>query len=289
MNTEVEYREVENYPAYRVGNDGSVWSRYQMGRVAKGGSRCLQEFWKRLRPARTPKGYLYFFPQRNGVKEFSLVHHLVLEAFVGQRPEGMEGCHNNGNRADNRLENLRWDTHVGNMKDKILHGTHLEGERHPMHVLSANDVDEIRAMFRSGMTGKAISDLFGVNKTTVNKILNGTSWRRGEPRINRLAVDIEGKTFGRLTAIRRIGSGCGGIVWECTCACGGSRNVFAGKLRNGSIRSCGSCMRWGRVVDPNRDATIIAMRRSGAKLQEISQKFGISKQRVCEIANSPQE
>jgi hypothetical protein len=33
----------------------------------------------------------------------------------------METCHNNGNPADNRLENLRWDTHVANEADKRLH------------------------------------------------------------------------------------------------------------------------------------------------------------------------
>src|SRR4051794_38956740 len=37
-----------------------------------------------------------------------LVHHLVLEAFVGQRPNGCEAAHLNGDRLDNRLENLIW-------------------------------------------------------------------------------------------------------------------------------------------------------------------------------------
>ena len=39
-----------------------------------------------------------------------LVHRLVLETFVGAAPAGMEGCHNDGNRFNKRLENLRWDT-----------------------------------------------------------------------------------------------------------------------------------------------------------------------------------
>lgn len=51
------------------------------------------------------------------------VHRLVLEAFVG--PGGtLYGCHNNGQKTDNRLENLRWDTAQANSDDKELHGTH---------------------------------------------------------------------------------------------------------------------------------------------------------------------
>lgn len=51
------------------------------------------------------------------------VHHLVLTAFVGPRPEGAYGCHNNGDPTDNRVENLRWDTPSGNRIDRVLHGT----------------------------------------------------------------------------------------------------------------------------------------------------------------------
>lgn len=60
------------------------------------------------------------------------VHRLVLEAFVGERPDGMECCHNNGVANDNRLENLRWDTHENNNKDRKLHGKYLKGKNHPM-------------------------------------------------------------------------------------------------------------------------------------------------------------
>lgn len=50
------------------------------------------------------------------------VHTAVLLAFVGERPEGLEACHNNGIPSDNRLENLRWDTRSSNRRDTILHG-----------------------------------------------------------------------------------------------------------------------------------------------------------------------
>lgn len=57
------------------------------------------------------------------------MHALVLEAFVGPCPDGMECCHENRDRADNRLSNLRWDTHSGNMRDALRHGTHPTASR----------------------------------------------------------------------------------------------------------------------------------------------------------------
>lgn len=62
-------------------------------------------------------------------KDHHLVHVLVLTTFVGPRPEGMEGCHNDGNAANNRLENLRWDTASANQRDRVKHGTHHFGNR----------------------------------------------------------------------------------------------------------------------------------------------------------------
>ena len=52
------------------------------------------------------------------------VHRLVLMAFVGPCPEGMEACHNNGVADDNRISNLRWDTPSENIRDLVRHGTH---------------------------------------------------------------------------------------------------------------------------------------------------------------------
>jgi hypothetical protein len=52
------------------------------------------------------------------------IHRLVMEAFVGPCPENMEVCHWNGIPSDNRLENLRYDTHSANMQDAIRHGSY---------------------------------------------------------------------------------------------------------------------------------------------------------------------
>jgi hypothetical protein len=58
-----------------------------------------------------------------------LVYRLVLEAFVGPCPDGMEACHGDGNHRNNRLDNLRWDTRGANMLDAVRHGTHVNARR----------------------------------------------------------------------------------------------------------------------------------------------------------------
>lgn len=105
------------------------------------------------------------------------VHVLVLEAFVGPRPEDMECCHNNGIPSDNRLENLRWDTRSNNMADKLRHGTARIGGRHPMAVLTAQDVREIRRLVAAGKTSRQVAEVFGVTVGAIKDIRSRKNWR----------------------------------------------------------------------------------------------------------------
>ena len=59
------------------------------------------------------------------------IHSLVLEAFVGPRPPGHQAAHNDGNRLNNAVWNLRWATRAENEADKAKHGTRLTGARTP--------------------------------------------------------------------------------------------------------------------------------------------------------------
>lgn len=72
---------------------------------------------KRLR-----KGHLAVTLVKDGQLYNRTVHRLVLESFVGLRPEGMMCRHLNGDPADNRLENLAWGTASENQQDALKHG-----------------------------------------------------------------------------------------------------------------------------------------------------------------------
>lgn len=78
---------------------------------------------KMLKLRAHPRGYMQTTLTRDGVCVTKKIHRLVLEAFVGPCPSGMEACHDNGIRDDNRPSNLRWDTPRANAADRIAHGT----------------------------------------------------------------------------------------------------------------------------------------------------------------------
>lgn len=169
-----KYREVEPktrggrpelHRTYRVGDDGSTWSRS----IAKGGD------WNKLKPRTKKSGHAYVNLGKGTENERS-VHRMVLEAFVGPCPEGMEACHGDGNASNNSLSNLRWDTHKSNMDDRNRHGTSNRGQRHGMAKLSADDVIAVVGRLRSGETQKSIADAFGVSQPTISDIETGRRW-----------------------------------------------------------------------------------------------------------------
>jgi len=104
----LEYRDVPEFPGYRVGSDGSVWS-------GKTGS------WKELKGSRVGEmGYRAVLLNATTSRK---VHRLVLEAFVGPCPEGMVAAHHpDPNPLNCSLSNLRWATRKENEQDKFRQG-----------------------------------------------------------------------------------------------------------------------------------------------------------------------
>lgn len=103
------------------------------------------------------------------------VHSLVLLAFVGPRPDGMQACHGNGDPSDCRLANLRWDTPKGNALDRLRHGTYQFGERNPRAKLSAEQVCEIRATAVQGGY-LDIANRYGITPDYVGSIVARRRW-----------------------------------------------------------------------------------------------------------------
>ena len=128
-----------------------------------------------------PKRKYYKVNIYNAGQQYTLlVHQLVLETFVGECPEGLECCHNNGISTDNRLENLRWDTRSNNYKDKVKHGTapDLKGEKHPRNKYSKESIIKVKKMLKDGgLTHKEIAKRTNVSKTVVSNVSAGNIWQ----------------------------------------------------------------------------------------------------------------
>lgn len=101
------------------------------------------------------------------------VHRLVLTAFVGPCPAGLETCHDDGVRSNNVLTNLRWDTRKANHQDKRRHGTYQEGPKANNIKLTSEQVKEV---FMSEKSQRQIAKEFGIGKTTVARIKRQKSW-----------------------------------------------------------------------------------------------------------------
>jgi hypothetical protein len=69
-----------------------------------------------------PDGHMRVWFTGDDGRTTKYVHHLVLEAFVGPRPPGRLGLHNDGAPSHNWVSNLRWGTHGDNSRDAVRHG-----------------------------------------------------------------------------------------------------------------------------------------------------------------------
>jgi hypothetical protein len=159
-----EWREIEGFGGrYEVSDQGRVRS------WVRGKPEVLRQH---IHPLGYPVVTLYLSPLRKTI----MVHKLVLRAFLGPRPDGLEGCHNNGVRVDNRLVNLRYDTHQSNMDDQFAHGTHRKGERNGKSKLTEADLSTIRARRAAGETYASIAKDYGVSLQSIHHVITGKTW-----------------------------------------------------------------------------------------------------------------
>jgi len=114
---------------------------------------------------------------KEGRQYMTAVHVMVLNAFIGPCPAGMEACHWDGNPANNTLDNLRWDTASANVTDSIRHGTHRVPI--PRGILNGHSVlteEDVRAIRRSPGFQRDIAKVYGVPQSSISKIKARKAW-----------------------------------------------------------------------------------------------------------------
>ena len=167
-----EWKDVLGYEGlYEVSSMGRVRSlkRFIKTRNRTYGGKILKQ--------NTVSGYKAICICKNNIKKTFLVHFLVLTSFVGQRKDGFQCCHNNGNRIDNNLANLRWDTTKANHADKHKHGTALLGTKHHQCKLTEHEVLEIRKMASDGLKITKIANTFNVSRKNIRCIASRMTWK----------------------------------------------------------------------------------------------------------------
>ena len=155
-------KEITGFSDYVVSDTGEVM-------------RQRNGYLRRVKPDRH-HGYRRVSLFCSGEEEKVYVHRLVLEAFVGPCPDGLEACHGNGVKADCALDNLRWDTRKNNSHDRIAHGTTNRGERHGLAKLTADQVVAIREAVAGGATMASQGRLHGVSGAAVQDLIHRRRW-----------------------------------------------------------------------------------------------------------------
>ena len=164
-------------------------------------------------PGVKSSGYHQVALYKNGKATNRSVHRLVVEAFIGKIPKGMEVNHKDGNKLNNQLDNLEIVTKSENMKHAIQMGLHtppknratgdrhwtklhphlvakgdrngaktkpectLKGSQCPSSKLTEDAVRQIRRLADQGVGKKEIAAKFNVTTANIRYIVNRQSWK----------------------------------------------------------------------------------------------------------------
>jgi hypothetical protein len=187
MSGEVEWRSIAG-GLYEVSSDGRVRrvGLDSIGRPVRGGELKLRRIWT---------GYLRAGLSIEGATRARYAHVLVAEAFLGPCPDAHEVNHKNGNKADNRVENLEYVTRSENMqharRSGLLHpqrGDAHYWRRHPEAVrvgvavpvakLDDDKVRAIRARYAAGgITQRELAADYGVSEALISFVTARKIWR----------------------------------------------------------------------------------------------------------------
>lgn len=141
---------IPDWPDYEVSSYGRVVS------------------YKRKRPRilkpnreRYPQVHLSHFGEHWTVR----VHQLVALAFLGSCPDGCEVCHCDGDPTNNHISNLRYDSHVQNMRDARYAGTFGK--------LTDEEVFSIRRLCAQDQPDETVASRYDISPGTVASIRLG--------------------------------------------------------------------------------------------------------------------
>jgi hypothetical protein len=124
-----------------------------------------------LKQMTDPKGYRRVSLSKDGYARPRLVHHLVLEAFVGPRPAGQQCLHGDDDPAHNHVSNLRWGTARQNAYDKVANGRHHEALK--THCAQGHPFDAENTHFtKSQRRCRTCENTWQRNRRAARRLLN---------------------------------------------------------------------------------------------------------------------
>lgn len=159
---------------YEVNTLGQVRS---IDRIIKNRRGLVQG--KVLKPFLNKKGYpaIRFYIGGKGLERNP--HRLVAEAFIPNPKSKLQVNHINGDKTDNRIENLEWCTNSENQLHAYVTGLQpsRKGENNSNAKLTYDVVTEIKTKYNSGMKITDISKEINVNLSILRQLIYGRTWK----------------------------------------------------------------------------------------------------------------
>ena len=157
------YKKVKLSDTHSIDTDGVVWND-TTGRAMRGTTITKKNRYQKVH-----------------LDKFRPIHILVLETFVGTRPEGYTANHKDGNRYNNSLRNLEWVPHSQNVrharKMRLHRGQY--GEELGSSKLTLEQARRVYSLGSSGLTARQIRDRLRlpVSIEAVRDIMAGRTWQ----------------------------------------------------------------------------------------------------------------
>lgn len=129
-----------------------------------------------LRPGKHSLGYHQVILYKDGGQRHHYIHRLVASAFIGECKDGEQVNHIDGNKKNNRLDNLEYVTPSENSLHAFAIGKSSQvGERNSCAKLTEDKVLEVISLLGT-MPQRKIGKLFGVNQSVISRISTGEAW-----------------------------------------------------------------------------------------------------------------
>lgn len=136
-----------------------------------------------LKQSISNKGYPYVDLQYDGRSVRYCVHRLVAEAFIPNPENKRTVNHINGDKSNNHVDNLEWNTYAENLNHARRTGLHpgkpplKQGSQAIKAKLGETDIPMIRSLIRSGVMIIKVADMYGLCPRTIRAIRDGITWR----------------------------------------------------------------------------------------------------------------
>ena len=154
---------------YSITKDGSVWS-HPKRRSSKQGIY--------LKPGVNTRGYKQVVLYKDNKHKNITIHRLIALTFINNPDNKLEVNHIDGNKLNNKIENLEWCTSSENHIHAYKNDNHkrMQGELHGASKLKEVDVLNIKKLIENGAGCRELGRAYSVCHSLISMIKNGKRW-----------------------------------------------------------------------------------------------------------------